>query len=97
MCFANAEHGYFLESTRTTSFDHYVFIGIINHSWYFQNLSYETYSSGFLNLINKYELKYLIIKKELLYTKKKSVFIKGTMRSLETSKMNLRQIMIDLY
>lgn len=33
--FATAGHSYFLESTRTTSFDHHLCIGIINHSQYF--------------------------------------------------------------
>lgn len=35
MYFATAEHGYLLESTRTTSFDHHLRISMINHSQYF--------------------------------------------------------------
>lgn len=52
---------------------------------------------NFSNLNQQIWIKIPCNKKEFFSTKMKYAFIKGTLRSLETSKMNLRQRMIDLY
>lgn len=94
MHFATVEHGCLLKSTTMASFDHPI-VYRCHESFpvllvcYVKHIAH-VFWTFFSKQNQQTWVKISYNKKEFIHTKKKSAFIKGTLRSLETSKMNLR-------